>query len=52
MCYEELQEIQEFAAKELATKTQMETMDSITQETVEHYRKLYKMLEQFREPLN
>lgn len=52
MCYEELQEIQELAAKELATKTQMETLDSVTQEVVEHYRKLHKMLEQFRQPLD
>ena len=52
MCYEELQEIQQFAAKELASKTQMETLDSVTQEVVEHYRKLYKMLEQFRQPLD
>lgn len=53
MCYEELQEIQEIIAKELATKTQMKTLDTVTQETMrQHYRKLQKILEPFRQPLN
>lgn len=52
MCYEELQEIQEIVTKELALKTQMKTPDDITQEAVEHYRKLQKILEPFRQPLN
>lgn len=52
MCYEELQEIQEIVTKELATKAQMKTSDDITQEALEHYRKLQKLLEPFRQPLD
>lgn len=52
MCYEELQEIQEIITKELATITLMETSDDTTQKAVEHYRKLQKILEPFRQPLS
>ena len=51
MCYEELQEIEELVTKELAAKTQMKTLDSITQEMVERYSKLQKILEPFKESL-
>ena len=52
MCYDELQEIQEIITKKLASKTLMDTSDGITEEAVEHYRKLQKILEPFSQVLN
>lgn len=52
MCYDELQEIQEIITKKLASKTLMDTSDGITEEAMEHYRKLQKILEPFRQVLN
>lgn len=52
MCYEELQEIQELVTKELTTKTEMQTQNSATQETMQYYKQLQKLLEPFKQPLN